>query len=219
MKNRDYKVFAPDHYYHVFNRGVGKMDIFQDEEDYKFFLFRLKEYLFPKTEDAPLVRGASSVSRRGYIRKALPQGAFRLICYCLMPNHFHFLIMQDTELSISKLMSKVCTGYSMYFNKKYERTGTLFQDQYKAVLVDSDAYLLWLSAYIHNNPHAAGFVKNLQDWQWSSYPDYTGLRQGILCDKEIILKISGPSKTYSDFTHQALKKIKEKKDLENLLLD
>src|SRR3989344_6862289 len=140
MKNRDYKEFAKDSIYHVYNRGVEKSDIFLDEEDYRLFLFRLKENLFPKNKKLSIKK-----KRNVYVRKNLPPGAFDLICYCLMPNHFHFLIQQKTDLPIGKLISKLCTGYSMVFNKKNERVGGLFQDQFKAVLVDSNEYLSWVS--------------------------------------------------------------------------
>jgi hypothetical protein len=136
-----------------------------------------------------------------------------------MPNHFHFLIRQNGILPISKLIAKVCTGYSMYFNKRNERVGSLFQDAFKAILVDSDPYLLWLSAYIHQNPTVAGLVKNPEDYQWSSYLDYVGARKGALCEKDVILGQFPNVRAYSKFVEESLAKIKERKDLEHLLLD
>lgn len=213
MKNRDYKIFAPDNCYHVFNRGVGKTDIFRNDSDYHFFLLRSKENLFPLSQEGrPLASG--------YIRKTLPAGAFSLLAYVLMPNHFHFLIRQNSSLPISKLMAKVCTGYSMYFNKKYQRVGALLQSKFRAVLVNNDSYLLWLSAYIHQNPKVAGLVKNLRDYPFSSYLDYIELRNGVLVDKSLILRMmhSGP-KSYEEFVEQSFNKIKEQKDLKTFLLD
>ncbi len=178
MRYRDYKNFASGQCYHLYNRGEGKQDIFLDDDDRRFFLMRLKEYLWPdKVQTKPSIGG--------YIRKPLPPGSFNLLAYCLMPNHFHLLIKQLTNLSISKLIARVCTSYSVYFNKKYERVGHVFQDQYKAVLVEHDSYLTWLSAYIHENPKVAGLVSNLEDYTWSSYKDYLGLRQGTLCNKNL----------------------------------
>lgn len=181
MNNRDYKQFAPGEIFHLYNRGVGKMNIYRDKEDYGFFLLRLKESLFPDLVDR------SKLSKLERKRKILPPNSFDLICYCLMPNHFHLLIKQRTDLPISKLISKVCTSYSLYFNKKYDRVGALYQDQFKSVLISGNEQLLWTSLYIHKNPLEAGLVSDLDHYMWNSYMDYADLRDGILCNKEILL--------------------------------
>ncbi len=213
MKNRDYKIFARDNFYHVFNRGNGKQDIFLDREDYLFFLKRLKENLFPELQEgAPL-------APRAYKRKLLPADSFVLVSYCLMPNHFHFLIRQNTELPISKLVLKLCTSYSIYFNKKYDHIGHVFQDQFKAIRIEDDSYLLWLSAYVHQNPKVAGLVSNLEQWEYSSYLDFIGKRSGKLCLKDQILNNFSGVNDYKDFVDQAFEKIKQRKDNQNLLLD
>jgi len=216
MNNRDYKIFAPDHYYHVFNRGVGKMEIFRDDSDYRLFLYRLRENLFPASAMVPFVEQREPLLRR---RNPLPENSFSLIAYCLMPNHFHLLIRQRTEITVSKLILKVATSYSKYFNKKYKRVGSLFQDAFKAVLVESDTQLLWLSAYIHNNPRTDGLVKNAEDWKYGSYPDYVGTRQGTLCEKALVLKQFSDVLSYQSFVESSFEKIKQRKDLEYLLLD
>ena len=141
MNHRDHKNFTPDRYYHVYNRGNAKADIFRDDADYAFFLGRLKESLFPPPMDEVLEKGLLLQ------RSILPPDSYSLANYCLMPNHFHLSIKQCTELSISRLLSKVTTSYAKYFNLKYKRIGHLMQDQFKAILVDTNDYLLWLSAY------------------------------------------------------------------------
>lgn len=220
MNNRDYKVFRPENYYHVYNRGVGKIDIFRDDQDFRFFLSRLEENLFPGSLPDGAHQGIIRKAHTPYIRKSLPKDAFSLINYCLMPNHFHFLIRQDTDLPISKLLLKVCGGYSKYFNIKYDRVGSLFQDQFKAVWVDSDSYLVWLSAYIHQNPKVAGLVTNVEDYNWSSYPDYIGIRQGNLIDKTLIIGMFKDNpKAYKNFVEESLNKIQQRKDLSDLFLD
>ncbi len=181
MNNRDYKQFAPESYYHIYNRGNGKMNIFLDEQDFTFFLFRLKEGLYPEK----IIHQESKKER--YVRTPLPHNAFTLLCYCIMPNHFHLLIKQNSDTSLSKLISKICTSYGKYFNKKYGRIGGVFQDQFKSIVVDKDSYFTWLSAYIHKNPLEAGIVKNLYQYPYSSYLDYAGLRRGSLCDQSLIL--------------------------------
>jgi putative transposase len=217
MKNRDYKQFAEGEYYHIFNRGVGKMDIFRDEKDFLFFLLLLKENLHP--EKAPFSLSRREPSRGGYVRELLPENSFELVCYCLMPNHFHLVIRQMGDISISKLILKVCTSYSKYFNKKYNRVGGLFQGPFKAVHIDTDEYLLWLSCYIHQNPHTAGLVKNLKDWKWGSYPDYIGARQGSLCKKDVVLERFKNARDYEKFVDSGFDIIKSKEELKDLLLD
>lgn len=183
MNRRDYKEFSKDSIYHIYNRGVNKMDIFKKEYDFRVFLYRLKENLFPNLKNE---KNLSKTERR---RKPLPPNSFDLICYCLMPNHFHLLIQQKTDLPITKLISKVCTGYSKYFNKKNKRIGAVFQDQFKSVLIENNEQLLWTSYYIHKNPIEADLVRNPEDYIWSSYQEYFNpVNKFNLCNKEIIIE-------------------------------
>lgn len=153
------KIYTPNSYYHLYNRGVEKRIIFIDEQDYHVFLSYLKEYLIPKDELALRKRLAdsnTSYKEKDKILKALRMNNFSeeifLVAYCLMPNHFHLLIKQSDELSIDRIMNSLGTRYTMYFNRKYKRVGPLYQDVYKAVLVRTDEQLLHLSRYIHRNP-------------------------------------------------------------------
>lgn len=217
MNNRDYKQFVEGEYYHVFNRGVGKMDIFRNDNDFLFFLILLKENIHP--EMVPISGSRRAPSPGGYVRELLSANSFELVCYCLIPNHFHLVIKQLGDTSVSKLILKICTSYSKYFNKKYNRVGSLYQDQFKAIHIDDDEYLLWLSAYIHQNPKVAGLVKDLKDWKWSSYPDYVGLRQGSLCKKDVVLERFKNVKEYVDFVDSGFDIIKNKEELKDLWLD
>jgi len=211
--SRDYKKFAPDCFYHVHNRGVDKMAIFVDDQDKKVFLSRLKENLFPELEmnTDKVDRENSTKNHTPYVRKALPPNSFSLIAYCIMPNHFHILIKQNGEISVSKLISKICTSYSKYFNLKYKRVGAVFQDQYKAILVDDNKYLLWLSAYIHLNPIIAGLAKFAENWKWSSHSEYLDQGAEFLCDKEIILDQFKNIKSYQKALDDSLRAIQTRK--------
>lgn len=174
MFTRDYKIFAPGEFFHIYNRGNNKQDIFIDDSDYEFFILRLKQNLYPDRFDELKIQ-------------PLPSGSFSLISYCLMPNHFHLLIRQNSEIPTSKLMLKVCSSYSKVFNKKHERVGHLFQDQFKQVLINTDEYLKWVIAYICQNPKVAGSVKHLIDYKWSSYPEYiSGLVNRGVCDNKTL---------------------------------
>ena len=178
------------------------MDIFLDKEDRHFFLKRLREALYPtESQVIKTMVPIAPIAPRENRRSQLPDGAFELLLYCLMPNHFHLVIQQDSELTISALMSKVCTSYSKYFNKKYDRVGSLYQDQFKAALVSSNEQLLWLASYIHRNPFKAKLVNSLRDYPYSSHLDYIEARKGTLCKKELIL---GQFKSIREYEHSII---------------
>ncbi len=205
MKYRDYKQFGPGEYYHVYNRGNGKSGVFLDGQDFGFFLLRLKQNLFPDEKIRNRIQ-------------PLPPNSFSLISYCLMPNHFHLLLRQNSNIPTTKLLTKVCTSYSMYFNKKYNHVGHVFQDQYKQINIDDDSYLVWLSLYIHQNPKVAGIVNNPVDYPWSSCASFVGTENNPLCDKEIIATRYSNAQ-YLDLLNGSYEAIKNKKEIEHLLLD
>jgi len=149
----------------------------------------------------------------------LPENSFSLLSYCLMPNHFHLLIKQNLEISPSKLILKICTSYSKYFNKKYEHVGHVFQDRFKQILVDHNDYLIWLTAYIHQNPKVSGLVTKLDEYSWSSYREYLDKPSYDLCSKELILSQFKNRKDFLDSTEAVYEIIKTRKDLEHLMLD
>ncbi|MBI2674771.1 MAG: transposase [Candidatus Yanofskybacteria bacterium] len=184
MRYRDYKNFHTGGFFHIYNRGHNKDLVFKDEEDYLFFIKRAKQIL-----------GLQKTGMSKWM-STLPEGSFSVLSYCLMPNHFHFLILQQTNLPTSKFISKLCTSYSIYFNKKYENIGAVFQGRFKAKLVDDDSYLTHLSVYIHKNP------KQPFRWPYSSLTDYVGRGRDPLVDKDLIIKMTGgTTKTYKEFFH------------------
>ncbi len=134
--------FAQDEFYHLYNRGIEKRVIFLDKEDYEHFGRLL--YLCNTTRSITL-RNVGEDFDRG--EQIVAIGA-----YCLMPNHFHLLIKEITEKGVSIFMKKLLTAYSMYFNKKYERTGHLFEGVFKSKHLSTDIYLKYMYAYIHLNP-------------------------------------------------------------------
>lgn len=209
MGNRDYKQFGAGEYYHIYNRGNEKEKIFLDEGDFNYFILKLNQNLFP-----------SDFRKTKFRTPPLPENSFSLVCYCLMPNHFHLLIKQNKEIRTSQLILRVCTSFSKYFNKKYDRVGHLFQDQFKQEPVGDNSYLSWLSAYIHQNPKTSGLVEKTENYKWGSYQDYIDLSRGLIkCDKKIILDQFKTVSVYRDFVESSYEVIKKRKDLECLLLD
>lgn len=224
MNNRDYRKSGPNSFHHIYNRGNDKMSIFLDESDYYSFLGLLEENILGRKEYfsskvfVPSPK-SSHLTGKKYVRKLLPVGSFEIICFCLMPNHFHLLVRQIKELKISKLLSKVCTSYSKRFNKKYGHIGHVFQDQFKSILVEDNNQLLHLSAYIHSNPKASNLVEDLGDWRFNSYLNFINKEQYNLCSKNIVLDQFKDIKNYKKFVEDNIEKIKLIKDLNYALLD
>jgi putative transposase len=176
-KNR-IKQYVENSYYHLYNRGVDKRTIFVNQQDYAVFLSYLKTYLLPKNEKEireKLTDSSINYKEKDKLLKLLRlnnfSDTFTLLAYCLMPNHFHFLVYQTSAETIDKFMNSLCTRYVMYFNRKYGRIGPLFQGVYKAVLVKTDEQLLHLSRYIHMQALALQ-GQALRELQPSSYPNY-----------------------------------------------
>jgi putative transposase len=160
-KNR-VKQYKEQGYYHIYNRGVEKRNIFTDEQDKSVFLGYLKEYLTVKENDKlidlinnPESNNVSKDKARKLLRMNNISDQIHLLSFCLMPNHFHLLIKQEKQRSIELFMKSLFTRYVQYFNHKHgRRVGPLFQGAYKAVLIISNEQLIHTSRYIHLNPLA-----------------------------------------------------------------
>ncbi|PIU33191.1 hypothetical protein COY29_00645 [Candidatus Woesebacteria bacterium CG_4_10_14_0_2_um_filter_39_14] len=184
------KSYIENGYYHIYNRGVEKRIIFQDEQDYRVFLHYLKLYLSPPASLNDVYKGVSFVNPP----RQRPLNNFSqeiiLMTYSLIPNHFHLLLKQKSAHAIEKFMRSLGTKYVQYFNKRYQRVGPLFQDTYKAVLVKTDEQLLHLSRYIHLNPtkdnNKSALRKMLLE-SYSSYLEYLGKRKTNWIHPEEIL--------------------------------
>jgi putative transposase len=190
------KISIDNGYYHIYNRGVEKRTIYEDEQDYKVFLAYLKEYLSPPPTTEELLKSFTLKGTTFQGVPHLPKNYFQkvdLLAYCLMPNHFHLLIKQLPKGSMEGFMRSLATRYSMYFNKKYDRVGSLFQGIYKASMVDDDNYMLHLSRYIHLNP--AEYTKDLAS-AYSSYGEYLGLRKTPWIKTGEILNYFGNAKVH-----------------------
>jgi len=179
--------FTEEGVYHIYNRGVEKRDIFLDEQDYAVFLHLLKFYLSPidPSNNHPFIEFQKFRVVRPRPLTNL-ENEVDLIAYCLMPNHFHLILQQHAIDGVTKLMRKVSTTYALYFNKRYNRDGYLFQGKYKASIVSEDSYLLHLSRYIHLNPSSLTRT-DLVNYPYSSYKNYLGLKHATWVKPKIIL--------------------------------
>ena len=161
------------HYYHIYNRGVNRGSIYFSKENYRFFLDRLAKYFNIETA--------------------------WIIAYCLMPSHFHLLVYPLTDDFGNRVMQPFSVSYTKAINKRRERSGPLFEGPYQARLVDKDRYLLHLSRYIHLNPVSADLVDRAEDWEFSSYRNYIGLRREEMVNSDTILQQFHDTADYADF--------------------
>lgn len=173
---RQARVDVPGQYYHVMSRGIERGEIFSQAGDYRDFLGRFEAWL----------------KRCGG----------KCMAWCLMPNHFHFLLLRG-ERPLSELMHHVMTGYAVNYNLRHRRCGHLFQNRYKAILCGLEKYFLEAAPYIHLNPLRAGLVDNLQalgNYPWSGHRALVkGVSDGILCGHDLLAHYGGGPGAYSRY--------------------
>lgn len=168
----------PDQLYHIYNQGNNREAIFREKSDYLRFLQKLKEKVLPYCQ---------------------------VVNYCLMPNHFHFLVNTTEESAVEVKLGNLiscnlangfrllCSSYANEFNKKYNRSGSLFRQKTQAKLLENGIsdYPMICFHYIHQNPVKAGLCNKLEDWEFSSFRDYLGLRTDTIVEKEIAYNVAG----------------------------
>lgn len=161
---------------------------------------------------------------RGEILNSLKmtEKSVQVICYCLMPNHFHLILRQNVDGGISKYLSDFQNSYTRYFNVLHGRDGGLFLNQFKAVAVESESQLVHLSRYIHLNPYVASVVKILDDlpgYPWSSFGSYAGLKDFEFVEGEPITSLFRSPSGYQKFVLDEADYRRNLKRNEKLLLD
>lgn len=205
--------FATGYYYHIYNRGVEKRSIFENSRDYGRFIKTIKYYQVegPKPKLSKFLNSST-------FKLELNKKIVEIICYCLMPNHFHLLIKQLQDGGITEFISKLSNSYTKYYNTKHTRVGPLLQGEFKAVLVEKDEQFTHLSRYIHLNPIASLLVKDLKDYRWSSYDEYINNSSGI-CSKEEVLNFFKNPKDYQQFILDQLSYAQELEKIKHQLIE
>lgn len=204
--------FETGEYYHIYNKGVDKRSIFSDSYDFGRFLESMEEFNTPDPVGSlyELSFKERSLSLGG--RGAKSGKLVDIIAFCLNPNHFHLILRQKVDGGISKFLLKLGGGYGWYFNNKYTRSGTLFQGRFKAVHVDSNEYLLYLSAYVNLNNRVHGLRGgNKHRSSWEAYIDKRYKYHAFL-EKHIILNQFSGIKAYKEFAESCLQTILVNKD-------
>lgn len=206
--------FSNNEFYHIYNRGVDKRKIFLRNGQYLHFIETIQRIL--TTSSATPKFSKTAMTQEISFKK------IDIICYCLMPNHYHLLLKQKEEGGITEFMHKLNTSYTKYFNISNKRTGRLFEYTFKAVYIESENQLIHVSRYIHLNPLIADLVFDLKKYKWSSYPDYIGKRNGGFCQKEEILGLisrEDQARKYEQFVMEQESYQRELQRIKKLLLE
>ncbi len=161
------------HYYHIYNRGCNRENIFVTADNYIYLLQQVK--------------------------RILPDSLISISAYCLMPNHYHFFLRSDSDDAASRFLQRLFNGYTQALNKQQKRSGTLSEGRAKSVEVTDDQYALHLCRYIHLNPVAAGLVQHPEDWLYSNYLEWIGKRPGTLIDREFVQHFYPRPSAYEEF--------------------
>lgn len=208
-------------YYHVFNRGVEKRTIFNDERDYQRFLEIMAYYRDP----TPMI-SFSQRHRIQFQELELHQKQVRpetrlveVIAFCLMPNHFHLLVRVNVENGLQNWIRLVSNSYAHSYNIRWNRVGPLFQGPYKLVHMNSNDQLLHLSRYIHLNPVVARLIDSPNNWQWSSMRHYVGLDQIDWLNPNIIVKQFQKAQIYQTFVDDHAEYASTLSSIKRLLID
>jgi len=201
--------FVNGEFYHIYNRGTEKRIIFPKVEDFERFLLSMEYFNRRK----PI----GSIFEFSFIVPKLLGGPTTklvdIVCYCLNPNHFHMILRQNVNNGISEFMKRL-GGYTRFINIKYKRSGVLFQGRFKAKHINSNEYLLHLSAYINLN----NLVHKLKSKSYySSWLEYINNPGSKICSKNIILNQFKNTREYENFTKEALENILMKKEMDKEL--
>lgn len=166
-------LYRPGGYYHIYNRGADRISICRNDDNFSYLL--------------------------GLIKKYLGELEITMIAYCLLPNHYHWLVRQERQTPAGKLPQRVFNAYSSAFNKMTGRTGTLFEGRYKAIAVETDPYLHHLCRYIHANPVNHGLAMAPDLWPYSNYLEWVGKRRGALVDHTFVIDEFGSPERYEAY--------------------
>lgn len=215
-------VLANDQIYHVYNRGVERRNVFVDRRDYIRALETLRYYRFA---NPPIKLSKYLILPKEQKYKLITNTDWselvQVITFCLMPNHFHFMVKQLKEGGISKFLSNFTNSYTKYFNTKEEREGPLFQGLFKAVRVETDEQLIHLSRYIHLNPTSSFVITNnqLENYPWSSLPEYLGTSIDSICEKKDVLSFFSSLEKYKQFLHDQISYAQQLDKIKHLAFD
>lgn len=201
------KEYGEGMYYHVYNRGSGKAAIFREPDDYEVMLGLFKRHLDPEVKNDRYGREIRSYDKE-----------VELVAYCLMPNHYHLMVYLKHKEGLTHLMKAIMTSYSMYFNKKYKRSGGLFQGIFRASRINNDAYYWHISRYIHLNPMDIPGV-DYTNYPYSSLTYYLGEKHALWLHEEYQVRTGEERIQYAEFVSDYISARHDLKLLKKYLAD
>lgn len=207
-------------YYHILNRSIAKYEIFNSPDDFLRFVSILDLYRFIDFEYSYSIFSRLSLPLQQIITSNLRKNSktsVQIVAYCIMPTHFHLILKQLTDNSISTYISKVLNSYSKSFNLVHKRKGPLWEGRFKNVLITTDEQLLHLSRYLHLNPVSTGLVQKPEKWQFSSYQEYIGKEKQGICDFADVINIDPVN--YKKFVLERISYQKELSKIKKYLLE
>jgi putative transposase len=183
-------------YYHIYNRGVDKRDIFMNKSDLNRFILSIKEFntIVPIKSIQLRLKSKNGIKRLKNDSKNL----ISIVCYCFNPNHFHFIIKQEVEGGISEFFKRLLGGYTTYFNKTHNRNGALFQGRFKSKLIKDHQYFLMIKPYVNTNYLIHDIPKEKGHLVLSSCKEYDDLDFNLVSKEEAInlLEFYGTNKNF-----------------------
>lgn len=215
-------VFKNDYIYHIFNRGIERKSVFTGKRDYDRMTDLMQYYVHTDIT----LRFSKLLLQSLELRNELLEKVYAsakivdILCYCFMPNHFHFMLRQNINGGIARFISNITNAYTKYFNTKYERIGPLFQGTFKAVLVESDEQLIHLSRYIHLNPVSSSLIEidKLNYYLYSSYKEYLSPMESFI-SKKMVLSSFKDIKNYERFVMDQANYSKELDKIKHLTIE
>lgn len=181
------------YYYHIYNRGNNRQNIFLQDRDY--------------------------IQLLGLFTKNKNNHSVSFIAYCLMPNHYHLILRQNGDQSLSRFIKSTFQSYVQSFNHRNLRTGKLFEGKTQGKLIDETEYLLHLCRYIHLNPVEAGFVHKADDWKYSNFLEFIGKRNEVLFDPDFMETYAYEIANYREFVEEYDTLRKENKEIEKYIFN
>lgn len=220
--------FIINQFYHVVNRGVASLPIFSSTRDYFRFLDLIDYYRFMNTPMSFSNLIKLPQEQRNNVWTTLRDKNSlhaEILSFCLMPNHFHFLLKQTAERGISTFLGNLENSYVKYFNTKSTRAGPLFQSMFKAVRIETNEQLLHVSRYIHLNPSTGYLVeiKDLARYRWFSFPNYLDEDENLIkypfVNTDVILSFFKTKKDYKKFVFDQAEYQRELDRIKHLILE
>lgn len=210
-------MFSAQEIFHVFNRSIAGFKIFNNADNSIRFIETLDYYNNKETKEK--FSRAKNLNKYSYNNLLLPKSnsKVKIICFCIMPDHYHLLIKIIQDLSLSKYISDVENSFTRFFNTKFDRKGPLWESRFKAVKIRTNEQLLHVSRYIHLNPSTSNLILKPEDWKYSSYRDLISDKKFL---NEIITEISIKTPLmYKKFVENNLNYQKKLKLIKKLMID